>query len=67
MLHLVFERADYKKSVPRLYPDFARMNALGKSVMIAIDTIQNRILFIRGQRVMMDYDLADLYEVRRKP
>jgi hypothetical protein len=34
--------------------------------MIAIDTIQNRILFIRGQRVMMDYDLADLYEVDAK-
>jgi len=31
--------------------------------MIAIDTIQNRILFIRGQRVMMDYDLAALYGV----
>jgi hypothetical protein len=34
--------------------------------MIAIDTIQNRILFIRGQRVMMDYDLAHLYEVAAK-
>jgi hypothetical protein len=39
---------------------------LGKSVLIAIDTIQNRILFIRGQRVMMDYDLAHLYEVDAK-
>ena len=39
---------------------------MGKSALIAIDTIQNRILFIRGQRVMMDYDLADLYEVEAK-
>jgi len=35
-------------------------------LVIAIDTIQNRILFIRGQRVMMDYDLAHLYEVDAK-
>lgn len=35
-------------------------------MLIPIDAIQNRILLIRGQRVMMDYDLADLYEVEAK-
>lgn len=39
---------------------------MSKSVLIPIDAIQNRILLIRGQRVMMDYDLADLYEVEAK-
>jgi hypothetical protein len=36
---------------------------LGKPALIPIDAIQNRILLIRGQRVMMDYDLAALYGV----
>ena len=39
------------------------MNALVKPVLVPIDAIQNRILLIRGQRVMMDYDLAALYGV----
>lgn len=39
---------------------------MSKSVLIPIDAIQNRILLIRGQRVMMDYDLAHLYEVDAK-
>lgn len=32
-------------------------------MLIPIDAIQSRILLIRGQRVMMDYDLAALYGV----
>ena len=36
---------------------------MGKPVLIPIDAIQDRILLIRGQRVMMDYDLASLYGV----
>lgn len=36
---------------------------MGKDVLIPIDAIQDRILLIRGQRVMMDYDLAALYGV----
>ena len=36
---------------------------MGKLVLIPVDAIQNRILLIRGQRVMMDYDLASLYGV----
>ena len=34
-----------------------------KPALIPIDAIQSRILLIRGQRVMMDYDLAALYGV----
>ena len=33
---------------------------LVKPVLIPIDVIQNRILLIRGRRVIMDYDLAAL-------
>ena len=34
--------------------------------MQIIQSIQNRIYVIRGERVMLDYDLADLYEVGTK-
>ncbi|MBW7840570.1 MAG: ORF6N domain-containing protein [Chitinophagaceae bacterium] len=34
--------------------------------MQIIQTIQNRIYEIRGERVMLDYDLAALYEVQTK-
>jgi hypothetical protein len=34
--------------------------------MQIIQSIQNRIYEIRGERVMLDYDLAGLYEVETK-
>jgi len=34
--------------------------------MIAIQSLQNRIYEIRGERVMLDVDLAALYEVDTK-
>jgi hypothetical protein len=34
--------------------------------MQIIRSIQNRIYEIRGERVMLDFDLADLYEVPTK-
>jgi hypothetical protein len=34
--------------------------------MTIIQSIQNRIYEIRGQRVMLDFDLAELYEVETK-
>ena len=34
--------------------------------MVVIESIQNRIYSIRGERVMLDYDLAALYEVETK-
>ncbi len=34
--------------------------------MQIIRSIQNRIYDIRGERVMLDFDLADLYEVETK-
>ena len=43
--------------------EFSRRNVLVKPVLIPIDVIQNRILLIRGRRVIMDYDLAALYGV----
>ena len=34
--------------------------------MIIIRSIQNRIYDVRGERVMLDFDLAQLYEVETK-
>ncbi len=34
--------------------------------MIPLQSITNSILFIRGQKVMLDADLASLYEVETK-
>jgi hypothetical protein len=34
--------------------------------MVAIESIQNRIYTIRGERVMLDFDLAALYEVETR-
>ena len=34
--------------------------------MIIIRSIQNRIYEIRGERVMLDFDLAHLYDVETK-
>ena len=31
--------------------------------IVPVDRIENSILLIRGQKVMLDYDLADLYSV----
>lgn len=36
------------------------------SELIPQEAIQNKILFLRGKRVMLDYDLATLYEVPTK-
>ena len=33
---------------------------------MSLQIIQNKIFDVRGQRVMLDYDLADLYEVETK-
>ena len=35
----------------------------GKNAVIAVDRIEGLILLIRGQRVMLDRDLAELYGV----
>ena len=37
-----------------------------KNEIIQIDSIQNRILTIRGVQVMLDRDLAELYDVETK-
>ena len=39
--------------------------AIQKSAIPA-ETIANRIYFVRGQKVMLDRDLADLYDVQTK-
>lgn len=38
-----------------------------KNELMTVDSICNRVYLIRGQRVMLDYDLAELYgyEVKR--
>jgi hypothetical protein len=34
--------------------------------LVPVEVIQNKILFIRGQKVILDKDLADLYQVETK-
>lgn len=34
--------------------------------LISLETIENKIFIVRGHRVMIDKDLAELYEVRTK-
>jgi len=42
------------------------MNARPRHKNLAAEQVQRRILFIRGQKVMLDSDLAELYEVPTK-
>jgi hypothetical protein len=37
-----------------------------KQILIADTFISNKIYFVRGQKVMLDYDLAELYDVETK-
>ena len=37
-----------------------------KDIFIPIDSVANKILFIRGKKVMLDSDLAELYGVSTK-
>lgn len=39
---------------------------MSKSAVIPIDNIQQRIFLIRGQKVMLDVHLAELYGVATK-
>lgn len=36
---------------------------MSKKEFITVETIENKILMIRGQKVMLDKDLAELYGV----
>ena len=35
-----------------------------KKILVPIDRIQSKILFVRGEKVMLDQDLAELYGVK---
>lgn len=37
-----------------------------KTALIPIERVERRILLIRGQKVMLDFDLAELYEVEAR-
>ena len=37
---------------------------MAKKALVPINRIQSKILFVRGQKVMLDQDLADLLGVR---
>jgi hypothetical protein len=39
-------------------------NKIGKHLVV-FEQIENRIYSIRGQRVMLDADLAEVYELKR--
>lgn len=47
-----------------LFQGFTRIILV--SELVPAQLIEDRILFIRGQRVMLDADLAELYEVPTK-
>ncbi len=42
------------------------MSEPGNKIMLPDEVILTKILLIRGKRVMIDYDLAELYEVPTK-
>ena len=39
---------------------------MGKLVRISEEIIANKIYFIRGKKVMLDFDLADMYDVETR-
>jgi hypothetical protein len=39
---------------------------MNKKDIVPVESIENKILLIRGQRVMIDSDLAELYQVKTK-
>ncbi len=39
---------------------------MSKAIIITEKTIESKIYFIRGQKVMMDSDLAELYDIQTK-
>ena len=43
-----------------------KIRAMSKSTLIPAERIERRILFLRGQKVMLDFQLAELYEVETK-
>ena len=42
------------------------MSKTSKELMIAEEVVMNKIYLIRGQKVMLDRDLAELYDVETK-
>src|SRR5438132_3691419 len=43
-----------------------KTNALTRRLAVTVEIIEHRIYLIRGQKVMLDADLAELYEVPTK-
>src|SRR5438105_2030373 len=44
----------------------SKTNALTRRLAVTVEVIERRIYLIRGQKVMLDSDLAELYEVPTK-
>jgi len=42
------------------------LNSLAKSVAMSVSIIHQKIYELRGQKVMLDFDLAELYEIETK-
>jgi len=42
------------------------MSKTAKTLMISDELVMNKIYFIRGQKVMLDRDLAELYQVETR-
>jgi len=42
------------------------MVSIANTLIMKLQTIQNRIYEIRGQKVLLDFDLAELYETETK-
>ena len=66
-LHLEFRELDIKNFDIKLYAKDWRDTMAETTELMTVDNICNRVYIIRGQQVMLDYELAEIYgyEVKR--
>jgi phage regulator Rha-like protein len=55
---------DFKKELCAQASELGTFVAMTKTDLIPIERIQKKILLVRGEKVMLDQDLAELYGVR---
>ena len=59
-----FNKEDAEKFL--IFPHPQNQKEAGMNELVPIEIIENKILMLRGQKVMLDRDLAQLYEVETK-
>jgi hypothetical protein len=52
--------------LPQINPTPQKQGGCMPAVIVPTEMIENKILLIRGKKVMMDHDLASLYDVETK-